>query len=1709
MSNANRRSSRGGPETISAPAPAGGTAKRGRYRPVPLRLEFLEDRSTPSIVGSGIPTWLDAGPAPTTNGQVSIPNTTNNNPVDGASSSIVAVPGNPNVMFAAGVNGGVWRTMNATAANPTWTPLTDILPSLSVSSLAINVVNANQIQLLAGVGNTSSLALEGGDLIGAIYTDNALAAVPTFRVLTNSIAGVDVRAVALEPGYMLVLGDTGLYRSIDDGVTFTQLSGTGTLPAISTAAITAVSDGPPPVDMVVDPFTPTRVYVASPSGLFRTDNIAAATPTWIPLTDPISGISATSGNIKLAINSTAAGSVLYVGVTNQNPNLSPTPFYQLTNLSYTTDMGATWTAMDLPAEETDAVSITGASNAGPIQITTSVQVGGIINNGDQVVISGVGGNTAANGVWTVTITSANTFTLNGSTGNGTYTSGGSVRLIYGVQPSGQGEIHFALAADPVNPNIVYISGDTQNILASFPNLQGSTNFSGNVLIGNRTLPQKAANQALSPQWTPVVDNGANGTTPHADSRHLSFDDSGNLLEADDGGVYVLDNPSNTAGGAPRMWFSLLGNMGIGELTSVSYDSANNVVFAGTQDTGSGTQQDGTGLQGNTTWDQIEEGDGGTTAFASGITPGVVYRYTIGNGYSLERNAYSTSGVSLGQTDVQLASAPGAGYLSGLSANDQGFTDTAFDTKYVINSVNPNLFMLGGFDVYQSPTPDVGLPGDVITTVTPTGMQGFVSAVAYGGFVGTTGFANVAYVGTDQNEFYFRGPAANAVWTKSTLPATATGQVDSIAVDPSNYKNVYVLDNNHVYQSTDGGVTFTDITGTLVGTTFDANGNLTNGLTTMLTSLTVWDPAGNTFGPVLLAAGRGGVFRYAPGLNTSAAASAWSNYGVGLPNTLYTSVVMNGNHLTAGSLGRGAWVVPDVSTTITVAPVVQVTGGTGPTVMSITGDLSNPDYVDINDGQGNTLTIKESSVQGINFTGLSGDDTFEVLANGQTGGDLEFVRVPISVTAAGGAGDTLLIENAGRTTAAQVTITSHVIGAGAADTLFTNPAGEVIYNGFGKGTVSLDLGATAPEGNSVFIQSTSAAQTNVDLGTGFDTVKMGSSAGLNDFGNLAGIAGNVTVDGRGAPTNTLLASNYGATSGDANVVFGPGTITGFAGPAGGSTISYTGIGTLTADGSNSPTLAQMFTVQNPTATLVLSTDNGPSTVNIQATTLPVTATGGTGADAFHVSSLAGTSDDGDLSQINGAVSIDGGAGNNSLVISNYGSTTPATYNIVPGSLVGIAPAPINFASTGGKFFTGAGNGLLIRGSHVGGDTFNVNATLAGSETEVQGNGGNDVFNIAGDQLAGTVWLNGGTGSNNQFTLNTGSSGVTATALHLTGGGTGSTAVFNGIDLSESNAANPTNNVTISVTSPTAGTAAGLGTTVNFDTFAKTTYAGAFGRNLLTVVDATGVAHGTPTDPADGIVFEPLTATSGEVRIADGTVGPLIDFTGVNGTDQTGFVINGDPTGQTQDSLAIVGASDPGLGATGALAGVTATNGSDTITVSATDVTIQNSVLGYLRSVGLGTVNGASPFSAVLVYAGEAAKGNVVTITPSALTNLFVDGGVAGDHSGGNQLVINTTQQGTQSHSTDPTVGPPQTRVTFPDGSSFGFVHFVSVSSSGGTSAVEGLNIFAVGADAGGAPASRCTTRSPTPSCSTNSSSTRASPAGSGWRPATSTGTASRT
>jgi len=95
-----------------------------------------------------------------------------------------------------------------------------------------------------------------------------------------------------------------------------------------------------------------------------------------------------------------------------------------------------------------------------------------------------------------------------------------------IFPGAQGGENGAIAADPTNPNVVFIAGDRQDG-PPFPNPNGCNDFSANVFRGDASvLPDNP--------WICVVCSGALGSSPHADSRTMVFDSSGNLLHGNDG-----------------------------------------------------------------------------------------------------------------------------------------------------------------------------------------------------------------------------------------------------------------------------------------------------------------------------------------------------------------------------------------------------------------------------------------------------------------------------------------------------------------------------------------------------------------------------------------------------------------------------------------------------------------------------------------------------------------------------------------------------------------------------------------------------------------------------------------------------------------------------------------------------------------------------------------------------------------------------------------------------------------------------------------------------------------------------------------------------------------------------------------------------------------------------------------------------------------------
>ena len=139
-------------------------ASRSQRRSAPrLGVEHLEGRTLLSGMLFSPANWMEQGPGPIEPRTIEVFNRTFTNVEQvGAIETIAVDPSNANRVFVGTVNGGVWRTENATSLTPTWTPLTDQLPSLSISALAISPLDSNTV--FAGTGSFSSAGCSGAPM---------------------------------------------------------------------------------------------------------------------------------------------------------------------------------------------------------------------------------------------------------------------------------------------------------------------------------------------------------------------------------------------------------------------------------------------------------------------------------------------------------------------------------------------------------------------------------------------------------------------------------------------------------------------------------------------------------------------------------------------------------------------------------------------------------------------------------------------------------------------------------------------------------------------------------------------------------------------------------------------------------------------------------------------------------------------------------------------------------------------------------------------------------------------------------------------------------------------------------------------------------------------------------------------------------------------------------------------------------------------------------------------------------------------------------------------------------------------------------------------------------------------------------------------------------------------------------------------------------
>lgn len=124
-------------------------------------------------------------------------------------------PSDPNTIYVGTPNGGLWRSKDHGSS---WVPLTDFLPSIGVSGIAIDPTNSNTIYISTGDEDGSDSYTNG------IYKSTDGGA--TWKQLSYPFSTFSLSGEILinpnDPNMLWVVGNNGLYKSTDAGLTWNQ-----------------------------------------------------------------------------------------------------------------------------------------------------------------------------------------------------------------------------------------------------------------------------------------------------------------------------------------------------------------------------------------------------------------------------------------------------------------------------------------------------------------------------------------------------------------------------------------------------------------------------------------------------------------------------------------------------------------------------------------------------------------------------------------------------------------------------------------------------------------------------------------------------------------------------------------------------------------------------------------------------------------------------------------------------------------------------------------------------------------------------------------------------------------------------------------------------------------------------------------------------------------------------------------------------------------------------------------------------------------------------------------------------------------------------------------------------------------------------------------------------------------------------------------------
>jgi hypothetical protein len=1298
--------------------------------------ESLECRKLLTVT-LDVPTWNEQGPGPIVNGATDgLPD----NPVTGAINCIAIDPRNSARVFIGAVNGGIWRTDNINASPVSWTPLTDQMPSLAISSIAFSPFDNNG--LFAATGNYSSDGSSGtfGPGVGGqgvgLYksTDGGdtwrIVGSQTFgkRTIRKVVPAVRTLANGTTQNVVLVASDRGIFRSVTGG----ESTG-GTDGFINVLQPTFPAPGMPGFvfflpasDLIADP-NPSAIgtfyaaftalpFTGSPAsdtaGMFKTTDFGDH---WTPITTGIPNL-ATTDNIKFAaafypaLNKT----ILYAGQEVGS---------HLADVWRSTDTGTTWKE----------------DGTGP----------------------------------------------------------GLPKL--DVNPGGQGNLHFSIVADPTDETVCYVGGDGTSgifgenvavLAAIFSTLNTFVPISSGLLSsaanGTSPHPDSRFMVFLGSKDILEADDGGIYRLRNALSNTRKWEPlNGNLRLTEFLSVALDPVRQKILGGTQ--------DNGSPEQNATFNTSSTSDRFRWNENL---FQGDG----GDVDVDLVNRdplGNLNPIRYSSNQFLQGFFRLSAGapllQGPTVALNIQGTSkhlDDVMGETPTF---DPTLGHNNAFQANRADSNRMLIGTSYLYESTDrgDDLTVLGVSPVPATMPPGPSMPTDPI----PAGFVGHVNTVAYGGHsFDSHGMLQsqpaVAYVGTDG---IFGTGFLRTRFTGTGLPVvdtkyeTAGGtEVLDIQLDPNDARSAWVLDAGAL-DSMGKRVSGSRVwLGAGIGTSgefwINETGNLSD---PNLDTLTLVNDVSNGFAvgvPVVLVGGLHGVYRMDPNENSV----FWQEFGVGLPKSLVTDLRWDpvSDVLLAGTQGRGAWTIGSASTAAHKDAALKITGtSSGDAValqrdgaqllIALNGVLDREQYslikrIDIDLGGGsdalglNLSTGEIAPPRGISFTGNTGSDNI-VMVGGDDPSDPNATTVVTSdfyvatlmssdttstINFADGAKLTLVAHSTesisdqirspefdvfGTTGTDQITLDD---GSGTGDGLariaMSSPVNGLTFAPIdfarkqhvflnadpisllfgGDDTITLANGEPALDmldltvlgriGKDTFNVLRAPLPTKIDGGDDGDTVNLGRSVLVGFFPNtifaqlLDGITAAVTVaGGNGSDTLTLSATSPLVVGGFSGEITNT-TVTGFGMTNGG--VSYGGIATLNLNlGSTNDTVN------------VRSTASGCAT--------NVDAGGGNNLVRLGSAGTGNTAGNGNVAGIKGALSVTAGTGTESLILDDTGNTAANTGVINGATITGLGM---------GAAVTYSGMNSLTLRMGSGSDEIDIRNTFASVSTTLNGGAGNDLF-----------------------------------------------------------------------------------------------------------------------------------------------------------------------------------------------------------------------------------------------------------------------------------------------------------------------------------------------------------------------------------------------